>query len=58
MDTADESKMKYEKPMGRHQILLPSHLREHAIEVGDGTLAEGVRICIERDIAQEEQEDD
>jgi len=39
---------KYNQPMDRKNIHLPPSLIEYARNVGDGSLAEGVRRCIEQ----------
>jgi len=44
----------YDEPMERKQIPLPPHLIEYARELADGTLAKGVRQCIEESMDREE----
>jgi len=45
---------KYDEPMTRKHVPMPDYLIKHAKEVGDGNFAAGVRKCVERDLASDD----
>lgn len=44
----------YGERMSRYQVHLPKHLYEYAKSVGNGTLAAGVRECIEKHMERDD----
>jgi len=54
---ADGRPTKYDEKMTPKLINMPPHLIEFAEEVGYGTLAEGVRRCIEREMDRRDTND-